>query len=1073
MGVETVKGKASAVLAFCIAAAGIAWAQETTGTFLGTIHDPSGAPIARAKVTATEAGTRRVHTTVCDDTGNYSLALLPVGTYELAAEAAGFKRGVQQDVMLHLGENLKVSFTLELGAVTESVEVSATYTRINTENASMSATVGSRDMQGIPVNGRNFNEFLGMLPGTVSTIPNEPNPLAFNRAGASMSGTRPGHNNWSQDGIFNMDIGAGGNFNDSVPIETIAELRVVSTNYDAQYGVEGGAQVDVVTKSGTKQFHGHMEEFFRNDKMDTRNFFSQTVPPLRFNSPGFSVGGPLYIPKVYNRERNKTFFFGAMEWQRISRGSTTTATIPTPAMRSGNFGGLKALKDPDNNGAPFPGNIIPAAHIDPNGAAYAALYPLPTLPGNAVNFVANPWSASNLRQELIRVDHQLTGKNLLTFRGSHNYYEYIQPGNALGYDTSFRHSTLYTYGVTVNSTLSPTLQNEFLFGETYGTLPTGARRTYNPQQLGINIPLLFPNDPKDYPAGVLDVSGIREHPPSVSPTGYTALTFANDTNSPLSVWQWKDNMSKVVGKHLLKAGFLVHREWKTQGADYNILGSAAMNGSYTGDGFADLLLGRAFTFSEVDKVQMPNVVRHTFEAYVDDHWKISPHFSLDVGVRLTYFGIPTEEAGNFRAFIPSLYNPAQAPVVLSSDVLAAGTGNLLNGLANPTTYQHDHQKGLAPRVGFAWDPPGKSKFVVRGGYGQFYNRESFDAIGFRQMASNPPFAQEVTVNQALLSNPGGGTVLTHPPSLNTANLKVLPQYYQEWNLSLQKSVFGSAVWDVSYVGNKGTHLARIDNINQPAPNVAVASGKVNVDTVRPYLGYGAITYADLTGRSIYNGLQTSLSQNFHRGLTMQVSYTFSKVLTDSGTSVYAGARRQEWAPADFSVTHNFVTTVAYQLPFFQSRPGLARKVLGNWQASGIYVLQSGKPTDVTIKSDIAGLGTTTQRPQITCNPNLPGGRKTPVEYFDTGCYTTPALGTLATTSVRSVRSPGVSNFNFSLLKRVRITESKSLELQGDLYNALNHTQFTSVGTTFGTTTFGVVTAAAASRETQLGLKFRW
>jgi hypothetical protein len=252
-------------------------AQETTGTFLGVIHDPSGAPVPNAKVTATETGTGRTHTTTSDGASNYTLSLLPIGSYSLAAEVTGFKRAVQADVVLHLGENLKVNFVLELGAVTASVEVSATYTRVNTEESSMAATVGARDMEGIPVNGRNFNEFLAILPGTVSSIPNEPNPLAFNRAGASMSGTRPNHNNWSQDGIFNMDIGANQNFNDSVPIETIQELRVVSTNYDAQYGVGGGAQVDVVTKSGTNQFHGHFEEFFRNDKMDTRKFFSQTV----------------------------------------------------------------------------------------------------------------------------------------------------------------------------------------------------------------------------------------------------------------------------------------------------------------------------------------------------------------------------------------------------------------------------------------------------------------------------------------------------------------------------------------------------------------------------------------------------------------------------------------------------------------------------------------------------------------------------------------------------------------------------------------------------------------------------
>lgn len=1061
-----------AVFILAMLAAGVVSGQETTGTLLGTIYDPTGAPVLHAKVTATEAGTGRVHEGFSDAAGVYTLPLLPIGSYEIAAEVTGFKRAKQGNVLLHLAESLKVDFTLELGEVSESVEVSGTYTRVDTEDASLSALLGTRDMQSIPVNGRNFNELLGLLPGTVSNIPTEPNPLAFNRAGASVGGTNPNHNNWSEDGVYNMDIGGGGNMNDAVPIESVAEFRVLRSDYDAQYGVAGGAQVDIVTKSGTNEFHGYLGEFFRNDKMDARNFFSPKVPPLRFNEPGFTIGGPAYIPKLYNRNKNKTFFFGAMEWQRISRGTTATATVPTAAMRTGDYSGLtKIIKDP-LTGEPFPGNIIPESRIDANAAAYAALYPLPNLPGTGVNYVSNPWTTSNLRQELIRVDHQLTAKNLLTFRGSDDYYVYIQPGNALGFDT-YRHSTLYTFGIALHTTFSSTLLNEVVVGKTSGTLPTGANQNYNPQQLGINIPLLFTNNPADYPSGVLDVSGIRLHPPSVSPSGYAALPFPDDTNSPLTVWQVKDNLSKVLGKHALKAGFLVHREWKSQAANYNIQGSFTFNGSYTGDGFADLLLGRAFSFSEVNKVQMPNVIRHTVEPYVADQWKVTPRLTLDIGVRFSYFGIPTEENGNFRAFVPSLYNPAQAPVVLPSGTLEAGTGNLLNGLVDPTKYQRDHQKGLAPRFGFAWDPFGRSKFVVRGGYGEFYNRESFDAIGFRQTASNPPFAQSVTIFNTLLSDPANGTALSRPPSLSTVNLDVPPQYYQEWNFGVEQALFGNAVLEVSYVGNKGTHLATTENLNSPVPSVAVASGAVNVNTVVPYLGYGAITEAQLNGSSFYNGLQTSLNQNFHKGLTLQVSYTFSKVLSDAYSIVDPFDRHLEWAPADFDVTNNFFATVAYALPFFHNGSGFTKKVLGGWHTSGIYALQSGRPTDVSMTKDIAGVGTTNQRPQITCNPNLPGDKRTPAKYFDTACFTAPAQGTFATTSARPVRLPGVNNFNFSLMKQINITESKQLELQGDLYNLFNHTQFTAFGTTFGTSTFGVVTAAASSRETQVGIKFRW
>jgi len=1056
-------------LGLALMVAGAALAQETTGTLAGVIQDPTDAAVRHAKVTATEAGTQRARATLTDDSGVYTLPLLPVGTYTLSVEAVGFKRAVQAEVDLHLAENLRVNFKLQLGAVTETVEVTEEFTRVNTEDGSLSALLGTHDMQTIPVNGRNFNELLALLPGTVSSIPTEPQPLAFNRAGASINGTQPGHNNWSADGIFNMDTGGNGNMNDAVPIESVAEFRLLRSDYSAEYGVAGGAQVDIITKSGTNQFHGHFEEYFRNDKLDTRNFFSPVVPPLRFNSPGFTVGGPVIIPKVYNRQRKKTYFFGSEEWQRYSRGSTATASLPTLAERVGNYSGLKTIKDPATN-APFVGNIIPATRIGANAAAYASLYPAPTSAGTGLNYESNPWVTSNLRQDLLRVDHQLSDKHQLAFRGSHDYYEYINPSSALGYAT-FRHSTLYTFGATLTSTFSPTLQNQFVAGKTSGTLPTGPTQTYNPQQLGIDIPLLFTNNPGAYPTGVLDVSGLRYHPPSISATGYTGITFPDDQNSPTNVWQIKDNLSKVVRNHLLKAGYLFHREWKAQPASYNLQGSFAFNGSYTGDGFADLLLGNAYSFSQISQIVMPNVVRYTHEAYVDDHWKISSHFSVDVGVRFTHFGLPNDQQNQYSTLIPSLYSASQAPVVLPNDTLQPGTGNPLNGLASPSAYEKNHQWGFAPRLSLSWDPFGKGSTVIHAGYGQFYNREAFDAIGFRQLASNPPNAQSVTLYNTSLDNPGGGTLLAHPQTLSGANLDVQPQYYQTWNIGLQRSVFKGAVWDVSYVGNRGTHLARIQDQNQPQPSLLVAQGKVNVDTVRPYQGYGAISYADLAGNSFYNGLQTSLSQTYHNGVTLQVSYTYSKVLSNADTSVDTYNRNLEYAPASFDLRHNFWATGSWQLPFFKSNTGLAHKTLGGWQASAIYALQSGLPTDITLGRDIAGVGNTSQRPQITCDPN--GGPHTVSQWFDTSCFAAPPLGTFATTSARSVRLPGVDNVTFSLLKRIPLTESKQLEFQGDIFNLLNHTQFSAVGTTYYSSTFGQVTAANSSREVQLGVKLRW
>ncbi len=512
----------------------------------------------------------------------------------------------------------------------------------------MSALFGTDEVANIPSNGRYFNQLVALMPGTVSNIPSGPTSLTFNRAGVSVNGTRYNDNNWSQDGAFNLDTGANQNMNDSAGIETVAEFRVLRSNYDAEYGVSGGAQVNVVTKSGTREFHGHLQGFLRNNMFDARNFFSAALPPaLRFNNPGITIGGPAFIPKVYDRDRQKTFFFGSMEWQAIRRGTPSTTTVPLEAMKTGDFG-TRNIKDPLTNQL-FPKNVIPASRIDPNALSLVQLYPLANRPGLGSNYVVDRFQQIDYFSELIRVDHKLTDKHQLMFRGSRNHYQYNNPAGSFDPFRSARNSILYTWGLTLTSVLSPTLTNELQVAKTSGDLPTGPPVDLSASKYGAKIPQVYPDSPENYPLDIFHVKGVPTSPPKINITGYAALAFQNPTNSPTNVWQVRDTLSKVIGSHLLKAGGLFHREWKAQGVDQNSIGSFSFNGSVTNDGFADYLLGRAQQYSEVDKVTVALVTRKTFEALINDRWKVSSRLSITVGVRFSYFGLPHEQNGCSRS----------------------------------------------------------------------------------------------------------------------------------------------------------------------------------------------------------------------------------------------------------------------------------------------------------------------------------------------------------------------------------------------------------------------------------------
>ena len=1059
------------LLAFFSGGAG---AQQTTGSFLGTIMDGSGAVIPGASIKALHVDTQRAYQTSGDGSGTYRLPTLPLGRYDITVEHPGFKRTTKAGIVLQLAESLVVDFALEVGSVADTVEVSAQVVRVNTEEGSMSALFGTREIANIPTNGRYFNQLVALMPGTVSNIPTGPGRLNFNRAGVSVNGTRYNDNNWSVDGVFAVDTGANQNMNDAAGIETVGEFRILRSNYDAEYGVSGGAQINVVTKSGTREFHGHLQEFFRNNRLDARNFFSAARPgPLRFNNPGFTVGGPLTIPKVYNTDRQKTFFFGSMEWQVIRRSTPSTATVPTPEMVAGVF--PRAIRDPLNNNQNFPDNRIPAGRLDPNAVALAKLFPAPNRPASTNNYVIDRRATIDYFSQLARVDHRLTDNHQLMFRGSKNHYQFNDPAGSFEPFRVARDSSLYTWGITLTSIFGPSMTNEFQVGQTSGDLPSGPPVPLPGSQFGVNIPQLFADTPENYPLEIYRLKEVPNSPPSINITGYSGLAFQTPGNSPTHIWQVREGFSKVVGAHLLKVGGLFHREWKAQALDSNAIGSFSFNGNQTGDGFADFLLGRAQQYTEFDRIKVALLVRRTFEAYVNDRWKVTRHLSVNLGVRFSYFALPVEENNEFRAFDPSAWNPAKAPVVSSGGAIQPGTGDPLNGLIDPSGYLANQRKNFAPRVSFSWDPFGGAKTVIRGGYAITNTRESLDIEGMRGMNSNPPFARSVTVFSPLLSNPGAGTVnASQIPNLRTVDPNVRTPYYQQWNIGFEHAFMRDTVLDIAYVGNKGTNLTRSWDINQPNPNADVAASRISANSVRRYVGYGSIVTAEAGANSHYNSLQASLNRSYSQGLSYQVSYTWSRAITDARNQMISRLNfNLDDGPADFDVPHNFVAVVLYELPWLRDSRAWYGQAFGRWQISTIYRAMSGQPLDVGLGRDIAGIGTTAQRAQIVRDPSLPNDQRTVDRYFDTGAFIAPAQGTLATTGVGALRGFGVNNWDISLMKNFAFSERMRLELQADAFNAFNHTQFAGISTGFFNANVGTVTSARTAREMQLGLKLRW
>src|SRR5579885_2985909 len=1067
-------------------------AAQEQGTISGLVSDASGAVIPNAKVTITNEQTGLSSDFQTNASGNYNIPALPVGKYTVTISAPGFATYKQTGIAVNVNDKLRIDASLQPSSIQQTVEVQANAVQVQAEDATVGQTVNGTQMAALSVNGRNFTSLAALIPGASSTQPALNTPVGVtSNTGIYFNGMRQSNNVWRMDGQENYDRGCGGCVTVLPSMEAISEFKVETADAAVNSGFGDAGQVNVATKSGTRDFHVSGWEFFRNDKLDANNFFSnlngQPKPPLRFNIYGWNVGGPVFIPKLYPRSKSKTFFFFNEEWRKLRQASIFNVPTFSAAERTGNFSELlpkTQLKDPAT-GQPFSGNIIPASKLDPNGLILAApnfLFPLPTSPTG--KFTLSYSVPTNLREEIVRVDHSFTDKEQAFFR-------YIQETNNQNFTNNLWSSSSYPTTTTLlvnkpklyyghlTSVLSPTTVNEASIGYLDQPLNLSLNGNYK-RPSGLNIPLYFPN------------ANTANKNPNIllQQTGVNFDTASWPWVNELETWTIQDNVTMTRGDHTFVVGGIWMHFNKQQDLFGPTQGAFTFNGSYSGNDFADFLLGYAFQYQQLQQQTEPNYLSRSGALWVGDTWKASSRLTLTLGLRWDGFPHAYTEKNDVAGFYPNLYNPANAPQINSSGRIVPGTGDLLNGLGLagkngiPRGLVQNHWSLFEPRVGIAWRPFDNDT-VIRTGFGMYYERIQGNDI--YNVAPNPPFSNTATLFNAttkpydFFSSLSQGSNAILPASLTVYDPAYPTSSTLQWNFGIQHQLANNVVADVSYVGTKGTHLSDTRNINQPtlAGATAYYKGLVNnVNQVRPYLGYANINQYFNGANSSYNSLQASLRTNAYHGLTLQASYTYSHSIDDVDGDVPGNAHQNAYAPyleyadSGYDRRQILVLSYVYDIPA-PSQHGLAKAILGNWQLSGISIFETGTPINISLPGDNAFIGGAPYRPNLVGDPKQGGGTRQ--EWFNPQAFARPTPGPYAFGNAgrNVVRAAGINNTDASLFRNfpgILKVESSGLQFRAEFYNIFNHTNFSGYGTTFGSPYFGQATAARDARTIQLGLR---
>jgi hypothetical protein len=1101
-----------------------AYAQEAT--IVGTVTDPSGAAVPNVAISLTNTLTNQISRVTTNNEGQYVAPGLQIGRYTVRAEVTGFKAAEQKEIALAVGARARVDFTLEIGTARESVTVEAAPVAVQSESGEISDLFTETQVSQLAANGRSIYSLAALTAGASSNMPDyqSATPVGGN-ATISFNGLRVSQNIYMIDGGEDLDRGGSGTISVMPSMDSIAEFRQLTSNYGAEYSLAAGATMTLVFKSGSKDFHAGTWWFKRNESWDANSYFrnaaAQPKGLNRLNTYGFNVGGPVYFPGVYNKEKDKTFFFYNMEWRKQLQGGALNTVVPLTSTYTGDFGST-AIHVPAaaqlsaaqiarfaaaglSPGQAFPNNKIPTSLLDPNAQALlnAKIFPAPTS-GN--RFVGGNNAPTNVREEIIRIDHHFSDKFWL-------FGHWVDDAIAATYGTTMWSgdnvpSASNTFGnpsysgvIHAAYTISPTLLNETAFnynGNRINILPGSNAIVARPS--GFNVPRLF--------AGTNALNRI----PAIALQGATGTNYTLNwvpwTNKA-DDYQIRDDFSWTHGSHQIKLGasWAIYKKIQTYFA--NTEGSFGFNGVYTGNDFADYLLGMASSYSEDAYQGAGHWDNQSWAIYAQDTWKASSRLTLNLALR--WDGIPhTYDENNQQSnFYPNLYDPAKKALLcnggnsicanspgLGTSPLSALAGYQLymNGIGIagqngiPRGLVQNHWNNFGPRVGFAYDITGKGKTVIRGGVGIYFQRmEGNDQYNG---ATNAPFGATVGFSNVSMSNPNlsllTGQTLVAPINITGLTGTIYGDYKapttNQYSVSVQQQIGANSVLSVAYVGNQNRHLGNYTEINLPdQSNIpALIQGTVVKNTIVPYVGWGSIRLEGTNMNSHYNGLQLNFHSQFRDSLTLQAVYTYSKAmdpvnqgggLNDLQNVSNPYDRNYDIGASPLDRRHIALVNFIYQFPFLKhSSDKVLKSLLGGWELSGIGTMESGFPLDITLGGAAGsnGLPNATNRPNST-SVSYP---HTLTQWFSTSSFSAPALGAWGNSVHHSVYGPGRHNWNLSLFKSFTFSEARGsrFELRFETFNAFNHTQFQNVSSSFSAGDFGRVTSMYDARTIQLGAK---
>lgn len=1064
-------------LLFTIALFGLApagWGQRTTADVLGTVADASGAVLPGVRITVRNLDTAAEYTAVSDTTGDYLISLLPVGRYSLRAAASGFKTWTAPEVTLAIGDRLRQDIHLEVGALNQSVEVTASSPALQSDSSSLGTLINTHAMQELPLNGRNFVVLAqlaaGATEGEPTGLPSGTRPDDRRQTSAVSVNSQPtSFNNFMIDGMDDNERFIG-TVIVKPSIDALQEMKVQTNLYSAEFGRTSGGVINFVTKSGTNDFHGSLFEFFRNEKMDARNFFDgATKPSYKQNQYGGSVGGPI--------RKNRMFFFGDYEGFRLRQGQTFTSTVPTLAARRGDFSRLNPVFDPlSTHPDPahpgryvrdhFPGDQIPFSQMDSVGIKLLDLYPEPQTSGLVNNYTLNPIKSQNNDTMDVRVDNRFSDNDTFFARYSFNNTNTVIPGafplsasgiNPVGDTGRSGTAAQRAQAAQINNVhiFGPHLALELKAGfSRYGihSLPPNYGKSVD-DQLGIpgaNVDL------DSSGLSIISVSGLR----ALGDASYIPLITINN------LFQEGGAITYIRGAHSIKIGADLRRRQVTAfqsptskgqfSFDSNFTNdpSAAVSGS--GNAIASLLLGYPASTTRSKYLVYPGLRLWEANAYVQDDWRATRWLTLNIGLRYDYYGPMTEVA-----------NRISNVDLVNGDIIVAGQ----NGVSTSAGVQAD-RLDFAPRFGFAATL--SKGIVLRGGYGISFMP---NMIASSMAMRNPPFVNLYTTTATPLTplnriSDGLPPPVPTDPSNPTGSLTGVAfsgatPYVQQYNLTLQSELPLGMVGTVSYVGA----LGRRQYIFNGGVNVNLANpGPGAIQPRRPYYS----VFPNVSGIAIaapwyntdYQGLQATLERRYSNGLSLLATFTWSHSIDNEPAIV--NDPQTERGDSFLDLRRRFTLLADYELPFAKGAHGFAAMLAKGWGINAVAVLTTGLPFDITNSAPRANTGGS-DRPNLVGDPNS-GFQQSIYQWFNTAAFAAQPVYTYGNLARNALHGPGRESLDLAIHREFTPTERTRLEFRAEAFNVTNTAAFSAPGASFGSSTFGVISSAGLPRNIQLGLK---